>query len=128
MGFKIKIKAPKIKVPKAVNKALDFVKGTHQAQMNFAQGVASLDGKRALGALKDEAMVAGKSLGFISGQKPEGAPLPEAPEMPQMTNVTQDANEELRQRLGRRFASSALFGMSGRNASTKFASSGLLGF
>lgn len=131
MGFKLKIKAPKIKTPKFVSNIVSDAKKLGQANIDMYVGGATLDYGKSLGAINKMANITGQMTGLVKrpGDLPDVAGLMDTAgtQPPSLSAVTEDQNDLQRKELGRRFASRQLFGgMSGMGSMGR--SSSLLGF
>lgn len=130
MGWKVKIKAPKIKTPKFVSNIVGDTKKIGQGLTDFYAGGVTLDAGKQLGAMTNIASTIGEMTGLTSRAKAGGEGIVDmtGTEMPSTAAVTEDQNDILRKKLGAKFASRALFGGPGGGSAVKSSSSSLLGF
>ena len=143
MGFKVKFKAPKLSTKKIAALVANPVgaAGTMaamaqkdlgrlaNANVGVFEGIATGNLGKSGAAIQDAATTIGEMTGLMKrpGDMPAMADASTAGlEQPSLSNITQDQNDEVRQRLGKKFASRTLFG-GGEGSMIRSSSSGLMG-
>lgn len=145
MGWKVKFKAPKklslgrvaALVTNPVGAASTMAALAQKdlgrlakANVGVFEGIASGNLGKSGAAIQEGVTTLGEMTGLM--KRPGEMPAPgegmqtAGLEQPSLTNITQDQNDEQRQRLGRKFASRTLFG-GGGGSMVRSSSSGLLG-
>lgn len=117
--------------PKVSKRFMKDSKSLGQSNIDVFTGLGQGDLGKSMGGVSNTFSTVGQMTGMV--QRPEDKPqmpgLDEAGiETPNIEKVTEDANDDVRKRLGGRFASSLLFGGRGGGGSTRTSSSSLLGF